>query len=85
MQLTCLGSYLSFLVFIQFFSSTQYLHLLASCSGMKAKLQQRKTGKINGELKLFFINIILFYFLATDSDVNQERNTADSKLYFISK
>lgn len=66
MQLTCLGSYLSFLVFVQIFSSTQYLHLLASCSGMKAKPQQRKTGKINGELKHFFINIFFFFFLETD-------------------
>lgn len=70
-------------MFVQIFSSTQYLHLLASCSGMKAKPQQRKTGKINGELKHFFINII-FFFLETGY-VNQERNTADSKLYFISK
>ncbi len=70
---------------VKIFIRTQYLHFPASCSSKKTKARKNK-GEINAELKQ--TGFCFCFFSATGrlcDEANQERNTADRRLDFISK
>lgn len=74
---------LTFFSVVRIFTTTQYLHFLTICSSKKAKAEKKK-AEINAELK----RTILFFLSETGrlcDEENQERNTADRRLDFISK
>ncbi len=70
---------------VHIFIRTQYLHFPASCSSKKTKARKNK-GEINAELKQTGFCFCFFQHTGRLCDeANQERNTADRRLDFISK